>query len=96
MSVFCLVQSLFTLDRVVRINSTYMILMRNPQDKLGVNNLFRQMFPGKLKAAMEAFDDATSEPRGYLLIDLHQLTEEPYRILTDIFQLSPIVYVAKE
>ena len=78
-----------------RINSNYLILLRNPQDKLGVATLFRQVFPSIAKAALEAFEDATSMPHGYLLLDLHQHTDDQRRMMSDIFSVHPIEYVAK-
>jgi hypothetical protein len=43
------------------------------------------MYPGKSKFVLEAFEDATKEPYGYLLIDLKPETDEKYRIRTNIF-----------
>ena len=43
------------------------------------------MFPKNTKFLVEAFDDATQVPYGYLLIDLRQETPENMRIRSNIF-----------
>lgn len=94
-SVFIISQSLFLIPRPVRINCNYFILMKNPQDKLSLSNLARQCFPRTVPAIVEAFQDATSRPHGYLCLDLHQSTEEQARVCTDIFADSVVVYVPR-
>ena len=66
------------------INSHYMVIFRHPRDSLGISTLAKQMFPKHTNYLMEAFDDATSEPCGYLMIDCHQLTPENMRLRTNI------------
>ncbi|CAF1137368.1 unnamed protein product [Brachionus calyciflorus] len=46
--------------------------------------LARQMFPKKVSFFMEAFEDATSKPHGYIFIDSKQSTENRNRIQTGI------------
>lgn len=45
----------------------------------------KQMYPGKIRFLQEAFDDATSSPHGYLLVDLKQQTPEHVRLRSNIF-----------
>jgi hypothetical protein len=70
--------------RTSRINCQYLVLMKNPADKLQVRTLGRQIFPGS-KIFEEAFDDATYKPFCYLLADLNQTTPENLRLRTNIF-----------
>ena len=42
------------------------MIFRNPRDSLGISTLVKQMFPKHTNYLMEAFDDATSKPYGYL------------------------------
>lgn len=82
--------------RTSRINAQYLILMKNPGDRLQIKTLGRQIFPGS-KHFEEAFEDATSKPFGYLLVDLTQMTPDNYRLRTEIFpdDKHMIVYVPK-
>jgi hypothetical protein len=54
--------------------------------------LARQMFPGKRQFVVEAYEDATKEPHGYLLIDLGPDNDDRYRIRTKIFPDDPRQY----
>ena len=86
-SVLYLTQNLFPpgkLSRAISLNSHYMVIFRNPRDSLGISTLAKQMFPKHINYLMEAFDDATSKPYEYLMIDCHQLTPENMRLRTNI------------
>ena len=81
-----IVQNLFYGNiRTARINSHYLILMRNPSDKLQVCQLARQLFPRKQNDFLEAYDDATKEPYGYLVVDLAPNTNEKLRLRSHVF-----------
>ena len=87
-SVVFLTQNLFHKSphvRTMNLNTHYLVLFKNPRDATQVATLARQMYPGKSKFLLEAFEDATKEPYGYLLIDLKPETDEKYRIRTNIF-----------
>lgn len=99
MSVFMMTQNLFLqgkYSRTISLNSTHMILFKNPRDKLQMNILARQMFPGKKAFFMESFEDAVAKPHGYLLVDLTPSCPEPYRLRTGVLEgeLS-VVYLPK-
>jgi len=97
LSIIHIVQNLFFDGiRTSRINAQYLILMKNPSDRLQIKNLGRQLFPGS-KHFEEAFADATEKPYGYLLIDLTQTTPENMRLRTSIFPNAGgmVVYAAK-
>ena len=86
-SVMYLTQNLFPpgkQSRTISLNSHYMIVFKNPRDSLGISTLARQMFPNNSNYLLESFQDATSKPHGYLLMDLHQLTPENMRLRTNI------------
>jgi hypothetical protein len=54
------------------------------------------MFPKHANYLMESFEDATSKPYGYLMIDCHQLTPENMRLRTNILPGErQIVYVKR-
>ena len=94
LSVLYIVQNLFYSNmRNARINSHYLILMKNPSDRLQLMNLARQIMPGNQKALLEAFDDACSESYGYLVLDLEPQTADDMRIRTKIFPDDVVSYV---
>lgn len=82
-------QNLFHKDkhmRTMNLNSSYLVLFKNPRDINQISFLSRQMYPtGQTKFLSEAFRDATSVPFGYLFIDLKQETEDLLRIRTGVF-----------
>ena len=82
--------------RTLSLNSHYIILFKNPRDKLQITTLARQMYPGESKFLVEAFQDATKPAHGYLLIDLKPTTPEKLRIRTGMLaKESLVVYVNK-
>ena len=94
LSIVHIVQNLFFNNlRNARINSHYLILMKNPSDRLQLLNLARQIFPGKQKCLTEAYDDACSIQFGYLLLDLEPSTPDYMRLRTNIFPSDPIGHV---
>ena len=98
-SVIFLSQNLFyksKQNRTMSLNTHYFILFKNPRDVTQVSTLARQMYPGKSKFLLEAFNDATEMAYGYLLIDLKPDTEEKYRIRTNVLSDAwQYVYVPK-
>lgn len=83
--------------RTSRINSKYLILMKNPSDKLQVLNLARQLYPGTSKFFLDAYADATKQPYSYLVVDLAMPTAEEMRLRTNIFpsEWPTVVYAPK-
>ena len=88
LTIIYIVQNLFDKSRSMRtisLNSQYLVLFKYPRDKTFVQHLGNQMHPKNTKLLVDAFDDATQAPYGYLLIDLRQETPEDMRIRTNIF-----------
>ncbi|XP_049341305.1 uncharacterized protein LOC125805028 isoform X2 [Astyanax mexicanus] len=88
LSVIYLVQNLFfqgRSSRTINLNTNYMVLFKNPRDKLQINVLARQMYPRNSKYFLECFQDATSRPYGYLLVDLKASTPEDLRLRSGLF-----------
>lgn len=68
-----------------RMNTTYMILFKNPHDKSQADYLGKEMFPNDKNFLSKAFAHATQEkPFSYLLIDCHQTTPDEIRVRHDI------------
>ena len=95
-SIVHLVQNLFHNSRTARVNAHYIVLMRNPCDKLQVQTLGRQIYPGQTKFFNEAYKDATERKFGYLLADLSPDLDDEYRLRTCVFPDElQYVYVPK-
>ena len=97
LSIIHLVQNLYFEGlRSARINSQYLVLMKNPSDQSQVATLARQMFPKRHNFLIEAYQDATHQPHGYLFIDLHKNTSDHLRFRTCVFPGEiAVVYIPK-
>lgn len=99
-NVFCLIQNIFFKSNVIRnlnLNSNYIVLFKNIRDRTQVSMFARQFYPHNPSFVVNAFNDATSKPYGYLLIDLHPKTADEFRIRSEIFNSfngkpCPIIY----
>ena len=56
-------------SRSISLNAHYIIAFNNPRDTLGFRTLAQQAFAGKVPYVLESFEDATSNPFGYLVMD---------------------------
>lgn len=103
-NVFVLVQNLFYKSTVIRnlnLNSTYIVLFRNIRDKTQAMMFARQFLPHSKEFFLQEFKKATTRPFGYLVVDLHQTTNDRYRLRSDIFNLkgrnpAPTVHMENE
>lgn len=87
LSVILIVQNLYhqcKIMRTVSLNTHYMFLFKNPRDKGQIRHMGAQLFPGRVKFLVDAYEQATSKPHGYLLLDLTQGTSDERRVLSDI------------
>lgn len=71
-------------QRTVSLNSHYNVVFRNSRDASQFRTLAHQMHPGNAKWLIEAFDDATSQPYGYLVLDHHPESDKDQRVVTRI------------
>lgn len=95
-SVIHIVQNLFFRGlRTSRVNAEYLVLMKNPSDRLQIQTIARQLFPSNTKYFLEAYKDATDRPFSYLLVDLTQSMPENLRLRSNIFSRNMIVYTEK-
>ena len=92
-----LTQNLFPLgkfSRSISLNAHYIVVFNNPRDTLGVRMLAQQAFAGHVPYVWESFQDATSEPNGYLVFDLHPRTPVTLLLCSNILpesQSYPVV-----
>ncbi len=95
-SVLYLVQNVFDKNkhsRTISLNAHYVVFFKNPRDASQILHLAKQMYPGHVKYMQEAYKDATSQPFGYLFVDLKQDTDEDYRLRTNIIPNGERQYV---
>lgn len=99
MSVMLLTQNVFhqgKFSRTISLNCNYMVLFKNPRDKLQLNILARQMFPSQKGLFLESFEDATRDAHGYLIIDFTPTCPEHFRLRTGVLARQwPAVYVPR-
>lgn len=99
LSCIYLIQNLFIqgkTSRTISLNSNYLFLFGNPRGKYQISLLGRQMFPGNTKFFLEAFNDATGSPYGYLLIDYKAKTPDFLRLRTGLLSALQVVYLPKK
>ena len=89
-SIMYLTQNLFPQGKACRdiaLNTQYMVLFNNPIDRQQAN-LARSIYPSTSTIFMKGFEQATSHPYGYLMIDLKSDTPEKDRLHTEIFDMT--------
>ena len=91
---FFLVQDLFKKNnRTLTLNAQYMFLFKNPRDKLFIDNLDRQAFPGKVKQVREVYENVTKAPYSFLMLDMRQETDECCRLVENFGVKGKQMYV---
>ena len=87
LTVIYIVQNLFNQDKMMRtvsLNAHYLLLFKNPRDKSQIRTLAQQMYPTRVSFLIDAFNDATTEAYGYLLLDLRPETPDELRVRTNV------------
>ena len=87
LSVIYIVQNLFHQgkgSRSISLNSHYLVLFKNPRDKLQILTLAKQMYPGQTDFFLNQYEEAVKRPFGYLLIDLKTATQDNCRLRTNV------------
>jgi energy-coupling factor transporter ATP-binding protein EcfA2 len=74
--------------RTRNLNVHYLVLFKNPRDQTVVDFVSRQAFPTNKRYLVDAFQDATKDPHGYLFIDFTQQCPDVLRVSTDLFNRS--------
>lgn len=89
--------------RTISLNTHYFVLLKNPRDGSQVVNLAKQLFPLNTKYLSDAYEDCTSKPFGYIMIDCKPDTPDDMRVRTRILPMAdikgsflPIVYQRKK
>lgn len=98
-TVFLITQNLFGKNPVFReisLNSTYIVLMKNPRDASQVSHFARQVMPGRPKFVVDVYKEATKHAHSYLLFDNHQKTPDCLRIRSRILPNEAPMHVWME
>ena len=70
--------------KTINLNSHYLVLFKNP-NLSQIRILGQQIMPGRGKALVQAYEDATGERYGYLLVDLHPNNDRDLMLRSHIF-----------
>ena len=92
LTVILITQNVYAQGRYARsiaLNGQYLILFRNPRGVSQVTTLARQIGMGK--TLVDAYKDATGEPYGYLVIDLHPHNHSEYKLKSKVFPGEDLV-----
>lgn len=97
-SVIFIVQNLFAKGnafRTVSLNTHYFVLMRTARDRTQIATLGRQIFPGKGREFVAAYEDSTAKPYRYLVSDLHPTTPDELRVRTRILTSETPIFLRR-
>ena len=79
--------------RTIASNTWYTILMKNLRDVSQLGILGRQLYPGRGKAFLKAYEDAVGSKEGYLIVDTSPHEDDRYRLRSRVFPgQDPLVY----
>ena len=79
----------------VSLNTHYNVVFRNERDASQFWSLEYQMHPGDARWLLDAFNDASKEPFGYLVLDHHPTSKREMRVLTNILPSKSLTIYIK-
>lgn len=83
-------------SRTININTHVLVIFANKRDESQAVNLGKQIYPGASKAFLEAYEDATSKPFGYLIVDCDPKSPRSIKLRTNVIPPGyPICYIKK-
>ena len=83
--------------RNISINTHILILFANKRDQLQAYTLGKQLCPGNVNVFIEAYEDATYKPYGYLVVDCDPKSPREFKLRTNIFPTeNTVCYLKKE
>lgn len=80
-TIIFLIQNIFLYSSL---NCHYFILFQNRRDMLQIQTLGKQIFPGRTKFFMDAYQKSISKSYGYLVVDINPHSDKSYQLRTDI------------
>ena len=83
-------------SQTININTHVLVIFANKRDESQAMNLGKQLYPYNSKVFMEAYQDATSKPHGYLVIDCNPKSPRELKMRTNIFpDEQTVCYISK-
>jgi hypothetical protein len=82
--------------RNTSLNAHYIVLFKSPRDKQQISMLARQIKPGRVQEFMRSYEDATSRPHGYLMLDLKPTTDDQQRLKTNLLPSEIAMFLHKQ
>ena len=99
LSVIYIVQNIFHQGKEMQnisLNAHYIVLFKSPRDKQQVSMLARQVKPGKVQEFIAAYEEATSRPHGYLMLDLKPTTDDQQRLKINVLPGEVSKFIQKQ
>jgi hypothetical protein len=100
LSVILILQNLYHKGSSLRdigLNAKYLIIFKNPNDRRQIRYLALQIFPENPQFVIDAYEQATQRPHGYLMVDFDTKTPDELRIRTGLFPPEiPILFIPKK
>jgi hypothetical protein len=99
LSIIYIVQNIFHQGKEMRnisLNAHYIVLFKSPRDKRQISMLARQVDPGRVQEFMRTYEDATSRPHGYLMLDLKPTTDDHQRLKTNVLPGEIAKFIQKQ
>lgn len=78
--------------RTISLNANYIVAFKNNRDKMQIERLCQQIEPRNSRFLLEAFEKATENPHGYLVLDCTQYTPDRYRYRTGVLPGETLSY----
>jgi hypothetical protein len=69
----------------ISLNSKYIVVLKNPRDKMQIVHLARQVYPENISSFYMTYLDDCRDPHTYLFLDLTQSINYLLRIRTKVF-----------
>ena len=87
-SVILLLQNMFPKGKYntdISRNATYKVLFRSPGDRKQIDIMAEQTFAKDRPRFMQAYNQETDQPYGYLVVDNHPRTASEHQVVGDVF-----------
>jgi len=83
--------------RTISLNTHYMFLMKSARDSKQISLLASQVCPGNARYIIAAYENATTKPYSYLLLDFRPDTPPAIKVRTNLFphEFPQVTYLEK-
>jgi hypothetical protein len=99
LSIIYIVQNIFHQGKEMRNispNAHDIVLFKSPREKQQISMLAKQINPGRVQEFMRSYEDATSRPHGYLMLDLKPTTDDQQRLKTNVLPGEIAMFLHKQ